>query len=61
MNSKIYRISKGIKLNKLWRKLFNQDQVEFKNQVCLRDKEEYNQQVKCPGTMFFKGQAGIFV
>ena len=42
MNSKIHRISKGKKLNKMWGNSFDQLQVEFKNQVSLRENEEYN-------------------
>ena len=42
MNFKIHRISRGTKVNKLWQKLFNQHQVEFKNQACLRERQAYN-------------------
>ena len=42
MNSKIHRIAKDKKVDKLWLKLFDQDKVEFKNWVCLREKEENN-------------------
>ena len=31
MNSKIYRISKSKKVNKLWRELSNQDKIKLKN------------------------------
>ena len=42
MNSNIHKISKDKKMNKLWRKLFDQHKVEFKIYVYLREKEEYN-------------------
>ena len=42
MNVKIQGISRGKKFNKLWRKLYNQYQVKFKSQACLRKKKEYN-------------------
>ena len=35
-------VSKGRKVNKLWQKLFDQHQVEFKNQACLRETKAYN-------------------
>ena len=35
-------ISKDRKVNKLWQKLFNQHQVKFKNQACLREREAHN-------------------
>ena len=42
MNCKIQKISKGKKANQLWRKLFDLHKTEFKNQVCLKDKEYNN-------------------
>ena len=42
MNFKIHRISKGRKVNKVWHKLFDQNQVKFYNQACLREREAYN-------------------
>ena len=35
-------VSKSRKVNKLWQKLFDQHQVEFKNQACLRETKAYN-------------------
>ena len=45
MNSKIHRKPKCKKVNKFWRKSFDQHKVELKNKVCLREKEEYNYNV----------------
>ena len=42
MNAKIHRVSKGKKVNKFWKKIFDQHQVEFENYLCFREKEEYN-------------------
>ena len=42
MNFKIQRISKDRKVNKLWQELFDQHQLKFKNQACLREREAYN-------------------
>ena len=32
-------IPKGIKVNKLWQKSFDQHYVKLKNQACLRERE----------------------
>ena len=42
MNSNTRRVSKGEKVNKMWQKLFDQHQFKYKNQVYLREKEEYD-------------------
>ena len=40
MNSKIHIILKDKKVNKLWPKLFDEQWIEFINEVCLREKEK---------------------
>ena len=57
MNSKIHRISKGKKVNKLWRKLFDQHKVEFKSYVSLREKKKNS----IISEMLFIKQAQTFV
>ena len=42
MNFKIHRVLKAKKVNKLWRKLFDQYQDKFKKQACVREREAYN-------------------
>ena len=42
INSKMHRLSKSKKVNKLWQKLWEQQNMKFINYVYLRKKETYN-------------------
>ena len=56
-----HRISKVKKVNKLWQKLSEQDNAEFKNYVYLREKEACNNKSRIIVQIIFQTLSSIFV
>ena len=61
INSDIHKISKSKKVNNLWQKLSEQQNMKFINYVYLREKEAYNNKWNIFLQCASKRRLGLFV
>ena len=59
MNFKVARVSKVKKVNELWQKLLDREQVELKNQGCLKGKNTIISEMKSSTLVRYSLNTGL--